>query len=797
MTMRNALTRLLLAATVLCANAAAANAPFSEPPKAGKILASVTRATQQLHTGIPVSVEVIPKPSQIKATNLITYFLSTFHYKDVPLNDELSVDVLKRYLNSLDPNHAFFLASDIETFRTYRKQLDDELKQADLSIPFAIFNVYLARVQERVDYALELLKQDFDFSRQATYQLDRSEAPWPEDVEAANDLWRKRIKNDILRLKLAGKEKEEIRETLRKRYKSLGERVAELDRQDAYQLFMNAYAQSIEPHTSYLSPRTSENFEIAMSLSLQGIGAVLQRDYQYTKVRRIVPGGPADKDGELKPGDRIVGVGQGKEGPMVNIVGWRLDDVVQLIRGPKGSVVRLNVIPAGSSVKGPPKTIKITRDKVELKAQTAEKSILTVESGGRSYKIGVIEVPTFYIDFAARAKGVENYRSTTRDVRKLLGQLKEANVDGVIIDLRGNGGGALIEAIKMTGLFIDRGPVVQVKSSSGDVEVERDTNDGRAWNGPLAVLVNRYSASASEIFTAAIQDYGRGVIIGESTYGKGTVQNLIDLSQFTANDKLDPLGKLKMTTAKFFGVDGSSTQVRGVTPDITFPTEIAAEETGESSRENALPWSAIEPADYDPVNRLEDVLAKAAAMHKVRVAHNEKFQEAIDEITHYYKEQEDTTVSLKLSVRREEFEEAQAYHEAASDSDESEAESSDDGADTESRSATTQATDEAADEKAGESGADAKTGAEETSDGGDGAADDDQSGDSVSDDKTDDANEKTEDGESEEAEDDALLKETARILADIIRLKNHDVALKTAVLKRLDKMDKDLASVPP
>lgn len=735
----------LLAGTLLVSGLVAANNPFITPPAPGETLAAVSRATQNLHAGIPVPVEVVPAPSQVQAARLITYFLETFHYHKVPLDDSLSAAILERYLDHLDPGHAFFMAADVASFQDYKHQLDDELKQTDLSIPFAIFNVYMARVEERADYALGLLDEDFDFTSEASYNLDRSESPWPEDSKAANALWRKRVKNDILSLKLTGKDKEEIRETLRKRYESLAERVSELDKQDAFQLFMNAYAGAIEPHTSYLSPRTSENFEIAMSLSLEGIGAVLQRDFEYTMIRRIVTGGPADKEGHLQADDRIVGVAQGKEGSMVDVIGWRLDDVVQLIRGPKGSIVRLAILPAGEGIKGPPEVVQITRNTVELEEQSAEKKIIPIQANGKTFEIGVIDVPTFYIDFAARAQGDDDYRSTTRDVRELLSQLKEEQVDGVVIDLRGNGGGSLLEAISLTGLFIDQGPVVQVRSASGNVNVESDTDSGLAWDGPLAVMVDRYSASASEIFAGAIQDYGRGVLIGEPTYGKGTVQNLIDLDQFNNSDDSARMGKLKITTAKFFRVNGNSTQNHGVTPDIVYATKVDPEETGESSHENALPWSAIEPADYDPSQRLEDVLAKAAAMHVARVADNKAFQAKIADINDFYADHEDTVVSLQLAKRQVEFEAAEADRDDRFDEDQSK----------------TQEVAEAAAEGEGEPGA---------------------------------KDEKSKENEEEEEKPDVLLKEAAHILADIVRLKQPGHLMRAASIEGEETKESE---IPP
>lgn len=651
----------LCALTLALATVVATANPFRPVPAQENMLASVSRTTHELNTGSDVPVAVAPEPSQVKAARLVTYFLSTYHYRKLPLDDDLSAQILDRYLDGLDPNHSYFTASDVAAFERFRHKLDDNIRNADLAAPFAIFNIYLARLKERVDYALALLEDEsaFDFTVDESYQLDRSEAPWPEDQDALDELWRKRVKNDYLSLKLAGKEPEKIRDTLKKRYKSLRDRMTQLDSEDVFQLFMNAYASTIEPHTSYLSPRTSENFQIAMSLSLEGIGAVLERENEYTTIRRIVPGGPADKDGRLKAGDRIVSVGQGEDAPAVDVIGWRLDDVVELIRGPKDSVVRLGVLPADQGLGGPIEEIAITRNKVELEEQSAQKSVIEVGEGENAKRIGIIDVPTFYIDFASRARGDEEFRSTTRDVHKLLDELKAEGVDGVVIDLRGNGGGSLLEATQLTGLFIDTGPVVQVKDASGEVEVERDPDPGVAYAGPLAVLVDRYSASASEIFAAAIQDYGRGIVIGEPTYGKGTVQNLIDLDQFNVGGSESALGQLKITTAQFFRVNGASTQHRGVTPDITWPTAVDRADTGESAYDNALPWSDIGAATYEPVTNLGPVLTKAHSMHRSRIEQNDSFKRLVEDIDEYYGDDGSKPVSLLESERREAFREAE------------------------------------------------------------------------------------------------------------------------------------------
>jgi len=602
-------------------------------------------------------------PSETEAAVWATRFLTRFHYKPTPLDDAMSEQIFKRYLDSLDGDKLFFTQTDIDKFAGYKDKLDDAIYDQDLAAPYAIFNVYEQRVGERVAYARSLLAKGFDFSVAETYQYDREKVPWAKDEAEVDDLWRKRIKNDWLRLKLAGKADKDIRETLDKRYAAYLDRVHQLNSEDVFQTFMNAYASSIEPHTNYLGPRASENFDIAMKLSLEGIGAVLQRDDDYTAIREIVPGGPAALSGKVKVGDRIVGVGQGEHGPMVDVVGWRLDDVVEKIRGAKDTVVRLEILPADAGTDGKHEMLALTRKKVSIEEQAAKKSIIEVKDGTHTRKVGVISLPTFYQDFDARRRGDKDYKSATRDVEKLLGELKQDKVDGVIVDLRNNGGGSLAEATDLTGLFIDKGPVVQVKNAGGQIEAEEDTTPGMAWDGPMGVLVNRASASASEIFAAAIQDYGRGVIIGEPTFGKGTVQNLVDLDDVAHNEK--PLfGEVKMTIAQFFRINGGSTQLRGVTPDISFPLTVDAKDFGESSYDNALPWTSIAPAKYQPVADLKPVVPMLVERHNDRSGKNPEWQNFEADLADMRKLRDEKTVSLNEQERRKERDEQEAKRKA-------------------------------------------------------------------------------------------------------------------------------------
>lgn len=601
-----------------------------------------------------------PTAVESEAAQLSARFLTRFHYDAQPLDDAMSRKIFKAYLKALDGNRMFFTAADIKRFAPLKTKLDDAIWNRDLAGPFEMFNLYIKRAVGRFAYARDLLDKDFTFTGDQTFELDRSEAPWPADMQALDTLWNKRVKNDWLRLKLAGKKPDEIRKLLKDRYEGYLHRIEQLDGQDVFQTFMDTVARTTDPHTDYFGPRRAENFAIAMKLSLEGIGAVLQEDNDYTMIRRLVTGGPAKTSGELSVGDRIVGVAQGKDGKMLSVVGWRLDDVVQKIRGKKGTVVRLEVIPAKAGLDGKHKVVTLTRDKVTIKQQAAKKKIVKVKEDGKTHLIGVIELPSFYEDFGARSDGQSDYKSATRDVAKLLKELKKTGVDGIIVDLRNNGGGSLSEAVSLTGLFINKGPVVQVRKSDGSVEVDADKQPGMVWAGPLAVLVNRGTASASEIFTAALKDYGRGIVIGEPTFGKGTVQNLVNLDRFGSHPGTKPTyGELKMTIAKFFRITGGSTQLRGVTPDIEFPKNGDAKDFGEATYDNALPWTHIPSASFKPVGNLESLIPTLEKQHKQRTAKSSAWQLMLDELAVYRKNRARTEVSLnyaKRDARRAHFE---------------------------------------------------------------------------------------------------------------------------------------------
>jgi carboxyl-terminal processing protease len=614
-------------------------------------LAMAMAATSAPGTPVAAATPYQPSAEQAAAARLVYGILSDsrYVYRAKPLDDALSEEIHRRYLESLDAQKLFFTQADITRFDAYRTRHDDAIKNQQLGAAYDIFTTYVKRVDERVAYANRLLAKPFDFSTSDTWLYDREDAAWAANPAELDAAWLKYVKNDALRLKLAGRSQEEIRKTLGKRYAGIAERVHELRGDDVFETFMNAYATSIDPHTSYMSPRSAENFNMQMRLSLEGIGAVLQRQEEFVVIRTIVPGGPAGSGGKLKVGDRVVAVGQGASGPMTDVVGWRIDDVVELIRGKKGTQVRLDVLPAEAGTDAKPTTIAIVRDKVKLEQQAAQKRVIDVD--GR--RIGVVELPTFYLDFEAKRRGEKDARSATADVARLLRELRAEKVDGVVIDLRDNGGGSLLEAVELTGLFIDTGPVVQVRETGGRVSVEADDVGGVAWDGPLAVLVNRSSASASEIFAAAIQDYGRGLIIGEPTFGKGTVQSLIDLDRFPRKDDVK-FGQVKLTVAQFFRVDGGTTQHAGVVPDLQFPVTLDASEYGESSFDNALPATRIAQAAHTNVGNFATLGPQLLARHKARVANDAEFGWWAQDVATFRADREKKTLSLNESVRRAE-----------------------------------------------------------------------------------------------------------------------------------------------
>lgn len=619
-------------------------------------LLAFAQAPLYLPAEIPLDTAAIyqdmhPEADYADVTVSIINQLRRNHYSKVTIDDAFSETLLDSYIDALDGARLYFTQQDIDSFQRYRHELDDQLLDGDIAVGYDIFNLYHRRLEERLVFSLQLIEnQDyqFDFTVDEYVEIDREDAPWPASHEELEDIWRRQLKSSVLSMKMAYEDDEffKVREKLSERYRSQLSQVLKTKPVDVFQRYMDAVTMTVDPHTQYYPPRAAENFNMNMRLSLEGIGAVLRTENEFTKVESIVTGGPADLAGELQPSDRIVGVAQGDD-PFVDVIGWRIDDVVQLIRGEKGSVVKLNVIPASSSAGLERKVISITRDTVKLEDSSAKKEIVEVEYEGTTHKIGVIDLPSFYVDFEAWQRRDPDYRSTTRDVHKLLDELKEENVEGIVVDLRQNGGGSLSEANSLAGLFISRGPTVQVKDADGNKMAQGDSNPLIAYEGPLAVLVNRLSASASEIFAGAIQDYQRGVVVGGQTYGKGTVQELIPM-----ND-----GQMKITRAKFYRISGESTQHKGVTPDVVLPDIYdAAEDIGESALPTALPWDTIEPSFYRPYTNLKQVIPELSSRSVQRVAADPDFNFIEAQIQHMIDTRDRNQLTLnesKLLAERE------------------------------------------------------------------------------------------------------------------------------------------------
>ena len=579
--------------------------------------------------------------------------LTAGHYRKQEFNDTLSSRYLDEYLRNLDSQKNFFLQSDIQEFEKYRLAFDDMYKKGDLDAGFAIYNRFNQRLVARLEKVVALLgdpKSQFEFDSEASLEVDRKDAPWPKDMAEADALWHNYIKSNLLNSMLGGKTFEESKTNLHKRYSNQLRRTNQQTAEDAFSAVMNSLTTLYDPHTNYLSPENAENFDISMSLELQGIGAVLQSEDDYTKVSSLVVGGPADKQGQLKPNDKIIAIAQGVNGEMVDVVGWNLGDVVKLIRGKKGTWVKLEVIPADPIAKAN-KIITIKRETVKLEDQAAKKAVFEINDQGKTYKLGVINIPTFYMNFEAYHKGDPNYRSTTRDVSKLLNELNREKVDGIVIDLRDNGGGSLPEAAMLTDLFVDPGPVVQIRQSNNTIlRHQYRSHEPAAYRAPIAVLVNRLSASASEIFAGAIQDYGRGIIIGSPTFGKGSVQNLVDLEH----------GRLKITSAKFYRISGDSTQHRGVVPDVQLPSLLDPDEIGESSYDNALPWDRIHPATHQNYFRMDKFLPKIETEHQDRIATDPDFVFLRKQSELFKEAASKKAISLRLATRQQEQKQLEA-----------------------------------------------------------------------------------------------------------------------------------------
>lgn len=610
-------------------------------------IASISVLAQEIEADKDLPI-LAPESQHATSTKRITAQFTRAHYKKIKIDDSLSEQIFDRYIKQLDYARNVFLASDVERFAQYRDEFDTVIARGKLDIAYQIYNLNLQRRLERYQYALSLLENDqpFDFKLDESYNFDREEAQRPTSVTELNELWRKKVKYDALNLTLAGKEWEKIQEILTKRYRYAIKRLKQSESEDVFQIVMNSFARVVEPHTSYLSPRNAERFQMEMNLSLEGIGAVLRAEEDYTVIQSVVSGGPADKSKELKPKDRIVGVSQDDK-DFVDVIGWRLDDVVELIKGPKGSKVRLQILGAESEDDSSIKVVSIIRDTIKLEDRAAKSEVYDEKTGDENTKkLGVITIPSFY-----------NHLS--RDVKLEIAKLKEQNVAGIIVDLRGNGGGSLTEATLLTGLFIDKGPVVQVRDGANRVQVNSDKDGISFYDGPLTVMVDRYSASASEIFSAAIQDYGRGVIVGEHTFGKGTVQQHRGLGRvYDLYEK--PFGSIQFTIAKFYRINGGSTQHRGVLPDIEFPSAIDPADWGESKEENALPWDQIPKARYNKLNDISQDVSYLSSLHSSRILENKEFNYLLSDIEEYKAEKDDKTISLNLAQRKEKRENRKA-----------------------------------------------------------------------------------------------------------------------------------------
>ena len=625
-----------------------------------------------------------PDMQQSVVAKSLVELIENFHYQKVAVNDAFSSVVFDEYLKALDGGRSYFLQSDIADFEKFRLTMDDDVRSGDLSVPFYIFNVYQKRYNDRVNFALKEIEKKFSFTSNDTYTYDREKLPWLKSESESNSLWSKRIKYEMLNLKITGTAETKMKETLKKRYENLISQSTKFNQQDVFQIFMNSFTGSVDPHTSYFVPNKAQEFNEDLARTFEGIGARLQLENEVVKIAEIIPGGPAFKSKAIQANDRIIAVAQGKAGEFVDVIGWRLDVTVTKIKGPKGTIVRLKVIPAGQELSSTPKIVELVRDKVVLEDQSAKRTIKTITSGGKSYKIGIIQLPAFYADFRAMQAGDPNYKSTTRDVRLLLDTLKREKVDAVVLDLRSKGGGSLPEAISLTGLFIKSGPVVQVRDRRNEIEVSEDEDESIAWTGPLGVFVDRFSASASEIFAGAIQDYGRGVIIGNQSYGKGTVQQGIDMSRvISTTDKLmlkgaqtvnakgsqganvtrtnaPEFGQINLTMAKFYRVNGSSTQHKGVVPDIEFPTVFSKDKYGESSEPSALPWDTISPSQFNPLASLDEVKRKLIALHQERMKTSVGFKDLQEDIAEFAKREAETSITLNEAQLKKERDEQEA-----------------------------------------------------------------------------------------------------------------------------------------
>jgi carboxyl-terminal processing protease len=596
-----------------------------------------------------------PTATQKKVENIVTEILSSYHFRKVPLNDSLSSKILDNYIKELDFNKMNFTSKDIEGFEKFRFELDDQLKNGDLTAAYQIYNVYRKRAKERFTFVTSLLDKPMEFKTDELYSPDREKSTWAKASTDLDDIWRKAVKSTLLDWKISGKTDSLAVKDLKERYKRSEKYFDKTKSEDVFQQFMNSFTESVDPHTTYFIPKTASTFNQEMSQSFEGIGATLRNEGDYVQIVDLIVGGPAFRSKQLLAKDRIVAVAQGDDKPYQDIIGWFTDDAVKLIKGPKSTVVRLKILSADAPMGSVPKEVRLVREKIKLEEGTAKKEILNFNRDGKDYKYGLITIPLFYRDFDGARNGEQGFKSTTADVKRYLNELKAEKVDGVIVDLRNNGGGSLTEAVSLTGLFIPQGPVVQRKQSDGEISAEYDRDPSVTYDGPVSVLVNRFSASASEIFAGAIQDYKRGLIVGEQTYGKGTVQSLIDLERFLKGEP-EGVGQLKITMEKFYRITGSSTQHKGVTPDIELPSSFSASEFGESSQPSALPWDMIASTKYTPSNNItEKEIAFLRGKYQGRLKTEGDLKKLLTEIENYKKAKEKKTISLQEDKRRKEI----------------------------------------------------------------------------------------------------------------------------------------------
>ena len=590
-------------------------------------------------------------PEHSHLLRLVAAISEQGHFSKKKISNESSHLILKNYLNTLDSQKIYFTQSDINYFQRYRYKIDDALKNGNLEPIFDIFRIYRLRVQQRIEYSIKIINSTNSFLVDDEYDFSRENVKWQKDVSILDTSWEKKSKNDLLSILLAGQEINTAKKTLNKRYQKFLSRINNYDSNDVIDIFLNSYVHFLDPHSNYLNPNRAEEYEIQTTLSYQGIGARLELSDDYVQIESIIPGSPAFKNGELKPLDKIIGVLDNESNDLIDVIGWELDEVVKLIRGPKNTNVTLQILPTGSNPDGNPYLLTLERDEVELEQQAASSYIETINNAQGTYSIGIIKVPSFYQDFTARRRGDKDYRSTTLDVKKIVENLVDIGIDALTIDLRGNSGGLLDEAASLTGLFINDGPLVQLKDTNEKIDVIEDPIPGSIYDGPMVVLIDRFSASASEIFAGAIQDYSRGIIIGQKTYGKGSVQSLYPLDRYSRFTSKKGFGQLTLTIAKYYRVTGAGTQNKGVIPDIVLPSFIDEKLIGEETKINSLPWDKIPSLEFNTNNSLKEPIHFIENNFKSRSENNLPFDYLKEDIKRSFEQRENSIVSLNIETR--------------------------------------------------------------------------------------------------------------------------------------------------